>query len=104
MSLTIFFYFSFQACFRHVSSLFEFMYLVLVEKDGMVIPKNKFSLQKIGLLSIWSQLNEKILLVTKFHVAEIIDNHSFLWTLSRHWLLFLALVLPSLQFIKYQFE
>ena len=46
-----------------------FLHLVDVEKDGIVVPKKKFSLQKNSLISKWTQIND-ILSVMGYHGFE----------------------------------
>ena len=54
--------------FRHVDSHFGFLYLVNVEKDGIVVPKKKFLLQKNSLISKWTQIND---------IHSVMEEHEF---------------------------
>ena len=44
------------------------MHLVNVEKDGIEVPKKKFSLQKNSLISKWTQIND---------ILSVMDDHEF---------------------------
>ena len=76
--------------FRHVTAPFGFLYFVLVEKDGIIVPKNKFTLQKNSLLNKLSQLNDNYWLENLTRQKSLITI-KLLRTFSRKWLLFTIL-------------
>ena len=52
--------------FQHISSHFGFLFLNKAEKDGMVVPKKLFPLQKNSLISQWSQIQSMIKVVNTY--------------------------------------
>ena len=58
--------------FCEVQSPFGFLFLVRAEKNGYVIPKSNFTLQKNSLVSKWSQIDE-IIAVVQSHLPSDAD-------------------------------
>ena len=52
--------------FKKVTSSFGFLFLDSVERSGMFVSKKIFPLQKNGLVSKWSQIEEIVLLADKY--------------------------------------
>ena len=59
--------------FRHIDSYFGFLYFVTAEKNGISLPKSKFSLQKNSLISKWTQV-DAILSVTDNYETDNNDH------------------------------